>query len=110
MLVLELNVIVNIADICNMYHIDFGEYDGKGDGEALQIGEFDYGKLDIISDITSIPAPDSSFDAIMCIEVLEHLPDPIKAIQEFYRLLKPNGHLLITAPFCSLTLFFPILF
>ncbi|WP_300464801.1 class I SAM-dependent methyltransferase [Desulfobacula sp.] len=82
---------------------DFGDYDGKGDTAALQTGEFDYGKLDIVSDITSIPEPTASFDAIMCIEVLEHLADPVQAIKEFSRLLKPNGHLIMTAPFCSLT-------
>jgi ubiquinone/menaquinone biosynthesis C-methylase UbiE len=71
------------------------------------MGEFDYGKLDIVSDIISIPMPDSSFDAIICIEVLEHLPHPIQAIKEFSRLLKPNGHLIITASFCSLTHFAP---
>ncbi|RLB88589.1 MAG: SAM-dependent methyltransferase [Deltaproteobacteria bacterium] len=86
---------------------DFGEYDGKGDDAALQPGEFDYGKLDIVSDINSIPEPDASFDAIMCIEVLEHLPDPVQTIKEFSRLLKPEGHLIITAPFCSLTHFAP---
>jgi ubiquinone/menaquinone biosynthesis C-methylase UbiE len=86
---------------------DFGKYDGKGDDSSLQTGEFEYGKLDIISDITSIPEPDASFDAIMCIEVLEHLPDPIQAIKEFSRLLKNNGNLIITAPFCSLTHFAP---
>jgi ubiquinone/menaquinone biosynthesis C-methylase UbiE len=86
---------------------DFGEYDGKGDSSALQMGKFNYGKLDIVSDITSIPMSNSSFDAIMCIEVLEHLPNPVQAIKEFSRLLKPNGHLIITAPFCSLTHFAP---
>jgi len=86
---------------------DFGEYDGKGDSAGLQTREFNYGKLDIVSDITSIPESDSSFDAIMCIEVLEHLPDPILAVKEFARLLKPNGYLILTAPFCSLTHFAP---
>lgn len=86
---------------------DFGQYDGTGDDAALQTGEFDYGELDIVSDITSIPEPDSSFDAIMCVEVLEHLPNPALAIKEFSRLLKPGGHLIITAPFCSLTHFAP---
>lgn len=86
---------------------DFGEYDGQGDSAGLQMGEFDYGKLDIVSDITSIPEPDSSFDSIMCIEVLEHLPDPVQAIKEFSRLIKPKGHLIVTAPFCSLTHFAP---
>jgi ubiquinone/menaquinone biosynthesis C-methylase UbiE len=63
--------------------------------------------MNILSDITAMPEPDASFDAIMCIDVFEHLPDPIKAIQEFARLLKPGGHLILTAPFCSLTHFAP---
>lgn len=86
---------------------DFAQYDGKGDSTGLQTGEFDYGKLDIISDITSIPEPDSSFDAIMCVEVFEHLPNPVQAVLEFSRLLKPGGYLIITAPFCSWTHFAP---
>jgi SAM-dependent methyltransferase len=43
----------------------------------------------------------------MCIEVFEHLPEPIAAIKEFSRLLKPNGKLIITVPFASLTHFAP---
>ncbi|TFG93731.1 MAG: class I SAM-dependent methyltransferase [Syntrophobacterales bacterium] len=86
---------------------DFGQYDGQGDAAGLQTQTFDYGTLDIVSDITAIPEPDASFDAIMCIEVLEHLPQPDRAIKEFSRLLKPKGHLILTAPFCSLTHFAP---
>lgn len=82
---------------------DFGQYDGKGDQVGMQTGSWDQQNLDIVSDITAIPEPDASFDAIMCIEVLEHLPSPILAIKEFSRLLKAGGHLIITAPFCSLT-------
>ena len=89
---------------------DVGEYDGKGDAAGLQTGEFNYGSLDIVSDITSIPQADESFDAIMCIEVLEHLPDPVSAVKEFARLLKPDGYLILTAPFCSLTHFAPFHF
>lgn len=86
---------------------DFGGYNGVGDEAGLQTGEFNYGKLDIVSDITAIPQPDASFDAIMCIEVLEHLVDPLLALKEFSRLLKKNGVLIISAPFCSLTHFAP---
>jgi len=86
---------------------DFSQYNGKGDSAGLQVGKWEQSSLDIISDITEIPEPDVSFDAIMCIEVFEHLPEPIKAIQEFARLLKPNGALILTAPFCSLTHFAP---
>lgn len=85
---------------------DFAQYDGIGDDKGFQMGSWDQSKLDIISDITEIPEDDGSFDAIMCVEVFEHLPEPLKAIGEFSRLLKSGGHLVITAPFCSLTHFF----
>jgi ubiquinone/menaquinone biosynthesis C-methylase UbiE len=85
---------------------DFGQYEGTGD-VGLQTGTWDNSQLDIVSDITSIPRPDESFDAIMCTEVLEHVPDAVAAIKELNRLLKPGGYLLITAPFASLTHFAP---
>jgi ubiquinone/menaquinone biosynthesis C-methylase UbiE len=86
---------------------DFAKYDGKGDARGLQTGAWDQSQLDIVSDIIAIPEPDSSFDAIMCIEVFEHLPNPLAAILEFSRLLRPGGVIILTAPFCSLTHFAP---
>jgi len=86
---------------------DFAQYDGIGDGKGLQTEMRNHNNLDIISDIIDIPEPDNSFDAILCVEVLEHLPNPIAALQEFRRLLKPNGILIITAPFCSITHYSP---
>lgn len=89
---------------------DFGQYDGKGNTAGLQIGAWDNSRLDIVSDITAIPVAAESFGAIMCIEVFEHIPDPRAALREFTRLLKPGGHLILTAPFCSLTHFAPYYF
>ena len=86
---------------------DFAAYDGKGDGHGLHTEKFDYGELDIISDITQIPEADGSFDAVLCIEVLEHVPDPVKAVHELSRLLAPGGRLILTAPFYSFTHFAP---
>jgi ubiquinone/menaquinone biosynthesis C-methylase UbiE len=54
-----------------------------------------------VSDIVSIPVEDASFDAILCTEVLEHVPEPIRAIKEFARILKPGGTLFLTAPLGS---------
>lgn len=86
---------------------DFSEYDGVGDEKGLQTGSFDYGILDIVSDIIAIPEPDGSFGAVICTEVLEHVPDPVRAIAELARLLPSGGHLILTAPFSSLTHFAP---
>ena len=86
---------------------DFCQYEGTGDNKGLQTGSWDTDKIDIISDITNIPEDDESFDVILCTEVLEHLPEPIKALEEFKRLLRKNGVLILTAPFCSLTHFAP---
>jgi len=85
---------------------DFAQYEGTGE-IGLQTGTWDNSQLDIVSDITSIPRPDRSFDAIMCTEVLEHVPDAVSALKELNRLLRPGGYLLITAPFASLTHFAP---
>lgn len=82
---------------------DFAAYDGKGNGTGLHRGGWDQRELDIVSDITDIPEPDEAFDAVMCIEVLEHLPEPVKALREFFRLLRPGGILILSAPFCSLS-------
>ena len=70
---------------------DFGQYDGKGNSEGLQTEKWDNTKLDIFSDITNIPVTDSSFDTIMCIEVFEHIPEPINSIKEFSRIIKQGG-------------------
>ena len=89
---------------------DFGGYNGSGDGAGLQTQKWDDAQLDIVSDITAIPEADGSFDAVLCSEVFEHLPDPIAALREFARLLRPGGRLILTAPFCSLTHFSPFHF
>ena len=86
---------------------DLGTYDGTGNGEGLQVGERDNSRLDIKSDIIDIPVEDQSFDAILCIEVFEHIPEPIKALEEFGRILKKGGVAIITVPVSSYTHYAP---
>jgi len=84
---------------------DFCQYEGQRGGainEGLQSKSWDTSRIDLVSDITAIPAPDASFDGILCSEVLEHVPEPTHALDEFARLLKPGGKLILTAPFASL--------
>jgi ubiquinone/menaquinone biosynthesis C-methylase UbiE len=89
---------------------DFGKYNGAGDGQGLQTKTWNLSKIDIISDIISIPVAKSSFDNILCTEVLEHIPYPDKAIKEFSRILKKDGKLILTAPFCAQVHFSPFFY
>jgi len=77
---------------------DLGQYDGKGDGVGHQSGSWDTANTDIISDICSIPVPDASFDAVICTDVLEHVPDVNSALLELDRIVRPGGQILITVP------------
>jgi ubiquinone/menaquinone biosynthesis C-methylase UbiE len=86
---------------------DFAQYNPSEVKRGLQMPQWDYGKLDIVCDITQIPEPDQSFDAVMCLEVLEHVPDPIAALREVSRLVRKGGRLIVSAPFCSMTHFAP---
>jgi SAM-dependent methyltransferase len=77
---------------------DFGKFTGDERRGLTALDSYEYGKLDYISNIWSIPEQDGYFDTILCTEVLEHIPYPIETIREFSRLLKPGGTLILTAP------------
>jgi SAM-dependent methyltransferase len=49
---------------------------------------------ELTGSIEAIPAEDSSFDAVICIQVLEHVRDPAAAVRELHRVVKPGGRVL----------------
>lgn len=52
----------------------------------------------ICSDGHTIPMEDSSVDLLTAFDVLEHLDDDMQALDEFKRILRPTGLLLVTVP------------
>lgn len=56
-------------------------------------------RADASGDAGAMPFADASVDTILCTEVLEHVENPEKVIEEFARILKPNGIIMTTAPF-----------
>lgn len=87
--------------------LDSGEYDGVGNRQGLHKGSRDYSEVDIIADIEDIPIKEGTYDAVLCVEVLEHVKNPNVALKEIYRVLKKGGTLILTAPFNSLTHYAP---
>lgn len=52
----------------------------------------------IHADAQDLPLASGHFDAIICSEVIEHLPSDLKAMREFARVLKPGGTLVLSTP------------
>jgi SAM-dependent methyltransferase len=80
---------------------------GAGSGMLQDIVE-DYTGLDISptarqffhkpfveASATQMPFPDDSFDGLWSIWVLEHIPNPEKALSEMRRVVKPGGYILL---------------
>jgi ubiquinone/menaquinone biosynthesis C-methylase UbiE len=81
-------------------HCEYKTHDfGQLKGEQLRHGA--YAPIDVVSEASSIPVPDGSFDAVLCTEVLEHVPDPIAVVRELARIIAPKGRLILTAPLGS---------
>lgn len=51
---------------------------------------------DILANIESIPLPNNSYDSILLLMVLAHLPDPESGLKEIYRILKRGGKVFIS--------------
>jgi SAM-dependent methyltransferase len=54
---------------------------------------------DVFADAAALPLPDASMDGVVCLEVLEHVPDPARVIQEIARVLKPGACAWLSMPF-----------
>lgn len=64
-----------------------------------------YVSIDLLSprvtqnmDISDLKFDDKTFDICICVHVLEHINDDIKAIKEIFRVLKPNGWAILQSP------------
>lgn len=75
----------------------------KVQGSEYLGSDFERGKKDEKGirneDIMHLTFPDASFAAVMCFEVLEHVPDHLVGLAEIFRVLRPGGRLILSVPF-----------
>ena len=69
-------------------------------GVDLAVGEseWDYHGLDAICTLIDLPFETNTFDAVLLTQVLEHVTEPQRVINEICRVLKPGGRLFLTVP------------
>lgn len=48
--------------------------------------------------LENLPYTDNSFDLVLALDVLEHIPDDGKGLAEIYRVLKPDGIVIVFVP------------
>lgn len=79
---------------------DFNNYKPDKNAIGQQSLDWKYAEHDFVCDLLEIPE-DQKYDIVICTEVLEHVPDPVKALTKLEVLLNENGSLLISVPLHS---------
>lgn len=84
--------------------LDVGGGDGKRYRHFFHSEDFTSVDIDpktfpnIVASCENLPFPEGTFDTVLCSQMLEHVLDPRKCLEEIYRVLKPEGRLLLTVP------------
>jgi 2-polyprenyl-3-methyl-5-hydroxy-6-metoxy-1,4-benzoquinol methylase len=52
----------------------------------------------VVGDLLALPFEEGRFDVVVCTEVIEHTPEPGRAVTELARVLRPGGILVVTTP------------
>lgn len=67
--------------------------------DVVNVDVFPYEGVDIMANIERLPFQDGSVERIVCDNVLEHIKQPVQAVNEIKRILSPGGMAYISTPF-----------
>ena len=69
---------------------------------------FGYDRKDVVTfDGENLPFADDSFDSCLCTEVLEHVPEPTRLVDEMFRVMRKGGWIFVTVPWSARTHYMP---
>ena len=88
LLISKLNYEIAIKDL-NIAKDRLNDFETSGIDAVCQFG---------VADIVTLPLADSTLDAVICSEVLEHVDSPQESIEELIRVLKPGGVMALSVP------------
>lgn len=79
--------------------IDVGSGPERLGKEFINVDIFPFPEVDIVADATQLPFKDNTVDAAVSESLIEHVPDAYKVANEMIRIVKPGGHVYVSAPF-----------
>lgn len=74
-----------------------GAPEGAKSASLLAGGGWGGFEVDRLTDLASLPFADAMAQSVLCLQVLEHLADPVRAIREIDRILTPGGLLVVVS-------------
>lgn len=91
--------------------LEVGSYQVAGQDEISNLRPFFFGKdylgldirpgpgVDCVADVQALPQADASIGTVLALSAFEHVPRFWKGFEEIYRVLRPDGALLVSCPF-----------
>jgi len=79
--------------------LDVGSGNRRIHKEVVCMDIYGSENIDIIGDACDIPIKSRSIDSIFMITVMKYVDRPFNVVDEFYRVLKPEGYICVSAPF-----------
>lgn len=87
------------------HRVTYSEVPGPSERFARELFRRCDAAVNVLTDPSAIPA--ASFDALTCLDVLEHVPDPPAMVRQLAAYLRPGGFLYVSAPFYMLLPWYP---
>jgi len=67
--------------------------------KLIALDYYHFEEIDIVADAHNLPFSDEIFDNVIVTNLLEHVQEPQKVVDETHRILKPNGLVVVYTPF-----------